>query len=300
MKVAVTGATGFIGRALVAALRARGDSVVALARDPARAKEALGTEAVKWDANEPAPAAALSGCDAVVHLAGEGVADKRWSEARKKLLLESRVKGTANLVAGLASASPRPKVLISGSATGYYGNVPEGDLDESATAGSDFLARICREWEEAGRGAEALGLRVVYLRTGIVVGKGGGALAKMLLPFRMGAGGPTGSGTQWMSWIHLDDEVGLILHALGDARVIGALNATAPAPVRNRDFAKALGRVVKRPAVIPTPAFALRLMFGELADAALLAGQRVLPKKALATGYAFKHTDIDGALRASV
>lgn len=300
MKVAVTGATGFIGRVLIGRLAARGDSVVALARDPERAKKALGVEAVRWSADEPAPASALSGCDAVVHLAGEGIADKRWSEARKKLLLDSRVKGTTNMVAGLANASPRPRVLISGSAIGIYGNVPEGELDESAPTGGDFLARICREWEEAARGAEALGLRVVYLRTGIVVGKGGGALAKMLLPFKLGAGGPTGSGAQWMSWIHLDDEVGLILHALTDERIRGALNATAPSPVRNRDFAKSLGRAVRRPAVIPTPAFALRAMFGELADAALLAGQKVLPKKALATGYRFQHTDLDAALRDSV
>lgn len=300
MKVLVTGATGFIGRALVAALRERGDEVRALARDPAKARAGLGVDAFAWDSRSAVPADAMKDVDGVVHLAGEGLADKRWSAARKAVLLDSRVEGTRRVVEAVAAASPRPKVLVSGSAIGFYGDVPEGDLDETSAAGLDFLAKLCVAWEKEARAAETFGVRVVCVRSGVVLGKGGGALAKMLLPFKMGAGGPIGSGKQWMSWIHLDDEVGLILHALDRADVRGPLNATAPAPARNKAFVRALGRALHRPAIAPAPAFAMKLAFGEMAAVVLLAGQKVLPAKAQATGYHFRHPDLDAAMRAAV
>lgn len=300
MTVLVTGATGFIGRALVKALRARGDEVRALVRNPAAARAQLGTDAFPWDDGKPVPADAIEGVDAVVHLAGEGIADKRWTAARKKRLRDSRIDGTRHVVEAIAAASPRPKVLVSGSAIGFYGDVPEGDVTEGVSAGKDFLAEVCQAWEAEARKAESLGVRVVLLRTGIVLGAGGGALAKMLLPFKLGAGGPMGSGRQWMSWIHLDDEVGLVLHALDTAGVSGPVNATAPAPARNRDFARALGRALHRPAFAPAPGFALKLLLGEMAGVVLLTGQRVLPAKAEASGYAFRHPTLEGALKAAV
>jgi uncharacterized protein len=300
MRVVVTGATGFIGRALVKALRTRGDEVRVLARNPGEARAQLGADAFPWDTSKPVPADAMAGVEAVVHLAGEGIADKRWSEARKKSLVASRVEGTRRVVEAIAAAAPRPKVFVSGSAIGIYGDVPEGDVTETSAAGKDFLAELCAAWEAEAQKAEPLGVRVVLLRTGIVLGPGGGALGKMLLPFKLGAGGPMGSGKQWMSWIHLEDEVGLILHALDSAAVKGALNATAPAPARNRDFARGLGRALHRPAIAPMPGFALKLLVGEMAEVALLTGQKVLPAKAEATGYRFKHPALDGALQAAV
>lgn len=300
MKVVVTGATGFVGRALVKALRTRGDEVRVLVRNPGEARAQLGADAFPWDAGTPVPADALAGVDAVVHLAGEGIADKRWTDARKKSLKASRVEGTRRVVEALTAASPRPKVFVSGSAIGFYGDVPEGDVTESSPAGKDFLAGLCVAWEAEAQKAEPLGVRVVLLRTGIVLGPGGGALGKMLLPFKLGAGGPMGSGKQWMSWIHLDDEIGLIVHALDNVNVTGPLNAVAPAPVRNRDFARALGRALHRPAIAPAPGFALKLLLGEMAGVALLAGQKVIPAKAEATGYRFRYPALDAALQAAV
>lgn len=300
MKVVVTGATGFIGRALVAALRSRGDEVRVLVRDPAAARAQLGADAFPWDSGKPVPADAMVGTDAVVHLAGEGIADKRWTAARKESLRRSRVEGTRHVVEAIRAASPRPKVFISGSAIGIYGDVPEIDVTESSPAGKDFLAELCVAWEKEALAVEPLGVRLVLLRTGIVIGAGGGALGKMLLPFKMGAGGPMGSGKQWMSWIHLEDEVALILHALDNSAVTGALNATAPEPARNRDFARALGRAVHRPAIAPMPGFVMKVLFGEMAGVALLTGQKVLPAKAQASGFRFRHPALDGALDAAV
>lgn len=300
MKVAITGATGFIGRALVKALRARGDEVRALVRDPASARAQLGVDAFPWNTSAAVPADAVASVDAIVHLAGEGIADKRWTEARKKKLRDSRIEGTRHVVDAIRAMNPKPKVFVSGSAIGYYGDVPEGDVTETAGAGADFLAHLCKDWEDTAKPAEALGVRTVLVRTGIVMGPGGGALAQMLLPFKLGAGGPMGSGRQWMSWIHLDDEIGILLHAIDDARVSGPINATAPSPARNKDFAKALGRALHRPAFAPMPGFAMKLLFGEMAGVALLTGQRVLPAKAEQTGYRFRHPELDGALRAAV
>ena len=300
MKVLVTGATGFIGRALVAALRARGDEVRALARDPAKARGGLGVDAFAWDSKTTVPADAMRGVDAVVHLAGEGIADKRWSAKRKAELRDSRIEGTRRVVEAIAAADPRPKVLVSGSAIGFYGDVPEGDLTESGAAGKDFLARLCVDWEKEALAAEKHGVRVVLLRSGVVLGKGGGALAKMLLPFKLGAGGPIGSGKQWMSWIHLEDEVGLVLHALDRAELSGPVNATAPTPVRNREFVRAFGKALRRPAITPAPAFAMKLAFGEMASVTLLAGQKVLPAKAQSSGYRFRQPELLAAMRASL
>ena len=298
MKVLVTGGTGFIGRHLVKRLLARGDDVTVLSRNPSGATRQLpATRILAWDPMAGPPAeSALDSIEAVVNLAGDSIAKGRWTEAKKKKIRESRTIATRNLVAGIASGQTRPRVLVSGSAIGYYG--PHGDevLDETAPPGVDFLAGVSKDWEAEARAAERTGARVCVIRTGIVLGAGGGALQAMLMPFRLGLGGPSGSGRQWMSWIHIDDQCGLILHAIDRADVSGVINVTAPNPVQNRQFAKTLGNALNRPAVLPAPAFALRLLLGEMADALLLTGQRVVPRNALATGYRFAHPFLDDAL----
>jgi uncharacterized protein (TIGR01777 family) len=308
--VTVTGATGLIGPALVAALRAEGAQVTVLSRDADRARAMFDrapgapVEAVAWDLmSEPAPAVALSGRDAVVHLAGAPVA-QRWTQSARKAIRDSRVTGTRNLLAGLREAGAtdpgaRPGTLVSGSAVGYYGQRGEEPLDESAPAGSDFLADVCVDWEhEAGRASE-LGMRVVEVRTGVVLDRGGGALAKMLPPFRLGVGGPVAGGRQYMSWIHRDDLVGMILAALPDERWSGPINGTAPEPVSNRDFSRALGRALGRPAVTPVPGAALRLLYGEMAEI-ITTGARAVPAKPLVLGYEFRHPQLAEALRSAL
>jgi uncharacterized protein len=297
MNVTLTGATGLIGAAIVRALQARGDAVTVLTRDPERARAALGgVEAHAWQPLDgPAPAAALEGRDAVVHLAGENVA-QRWSDEARRAIRASRESGTRNLVAGIGAADPRPRVLVSASAVGYYG--PRGDepVTEDAGAGDDFLAGVCAAWErEAARAAEH-GLRVAMLRTGVVLDQGGGALAKMLPFFRLGLGGPVAGGRQYLPWIHADDVVGLYLAALDDAAWEGPINVTAPVPVTNRDFSRALGRALRRPAFAPVPGFAVRLLYGDMAEI-VTTGQRAVPARALQHGFAFRHTDLDEALR---
>jgi len=295
----VTGATGAIGSRLVRALRERGDDVTVLSRDPARAGAALGVAASAWDPlAEPAPVAALAGRDAVVHLAGENIA-QRWTEASRRAIHDSRSVGTRNLVAGLKSADPRPPVLVSASAIGFYG--PHGDerLDESAAPGEDFVAAVVRDWEAAAQEAEVLGMRVARIRTGIVLDGESGALRKMLPPFKAGVGGPVAGGAHYMSWIHLDDVVGIMVKALDGAGWTGAINATAPEPVTNGEFSKALGRALHRPALAPVPALALRLLYGDM-SAIVTTGQRVVPKRALELGYAFRHPDLDEALRSAL
>jgi hypothetical protein len=236
---------------------------------------------------------ALATCDACVNLAGEPVAEGRWTEARKRAIRESRVEATRNVASVVAARGPR--VLVSGSAIGYYGSRGDEALDESSRPGDDFLGRTCVEWEAAADAASPRA-RVVKVRTGIVLAREGGALPKLVLPFRMLAGGPVGDGSFWQSWIHLADEVGLLLLALDDARAEGPLDATAPGPVRNRDLARAIGRVLRRPSLLPTPPLALRVALGEMADV-VLASQRVLPAKALALGYRFRFPTIEPALR---
>jgi uncharacterized protein (TIGR01777 family) len=299
MRVTVTGATGLVGRRLVRRLRERGDEVTVLSRSPDRAKAALGVDAVAWDpVAGPAPAEALAGRDGVVSLAGEPVA-QRWNDEVKRRIHDSRVLGTRNLVAGLREAEPRPAVLVSASGVGYYG--PHGDerVPESAPASEDFLGRLCVEWEGAAESAAELGLRVAYVRTGIALDGSGGALKTMLPPFRLGLGGPLAGGRQYMPWIHIDDLVGIYLAALDGDGWRGAVNGSAPDPVTNRAFAKALGRALHRPAIAPAPRFALKLLLGEMADIATT-GVRAVPERALELGYRFQHPDLDEALRSAL
>jgi len=303
VKVTVTGATGTLGRALVEALRGRGDEVTALSRDAAGAREKLG-EAVRtldWKAptSEAPPAAALSGQDAVVHLLGEPVA-QRWSERAKSEIRDSRVLATRNLVAALRDLdeAARPGVLVSQSATGWYG--PRGDerVDESEPAAADFLAGVCAEWEAEGRRAEELGLRVALTRTGVVLSEEGGALERMLPPFKLGVGGPVAGGDQYVPWIHADDIVGALLFCLDNAAASGPLNLTAPEPVTNRELSKALGRVLHRPSVAPVPGLAVKAMYGEMASI-VTTGVRAVPARLQALGYEFRQPDLERALRAA-
>jgi uncharacterized protein (TIGR01777 family) len=305
LRVTVTGATGLIGPPVVAALQDAGAQVSVLSRDPARARERLQrdghapVDAYAWDLiAEPAPAEALESRDAVVHLAGENVA-QRWSAQAKQKIRESRVTGTRNLLAGMGHAEQAPRALVSSSAVGYYGAHGEEPLDEEAPAGRDFLAQVCLEWEAEAHKAEQMGARVVCVRTGVVLDKDGGALEKMLPPFRLGVGGPVAGGRQYISWIHREDLVGMITTAVGDERWSGPVNATAPTPVSNRDFSRALGRALKRPALLPVPGVALHLLYGEMAEI-VTEGARVVPAKALVLGYEFAHADLDEALSSAL
>ena len=298
MNVTVTGATGLIGQRLVAALTGRGDQVTVLSRSAEKASQTLGVPAVAWDSlNEPAPVDALAGRDAIVHLAGEPVA-QRWNAARKEAILASRETGTRNLVAGLEAATPRPAALISSSAVGYYGKHGDERVPEETPAGSDFLADVCVRWEREADKAAALGLRVAHIRTGVVLDKTGGALKTMLPPFKAGVGGPVAGGKQYMPWIHLDDIVGLYLAAI-DGEWSGAYNGSAPEPVTNAEFSKALGKALHRPAFSPVPAFAIKLLYGEMSEI-VTEGQRAVPTRALAAGYAFKHPDLNEALTSAL
>lgn len=299
MKITLTGATGLIGRRLVAALKDRGDDVTVLSRDAPKASDALGVPAVAWDALAgPAPTDALSGRDAVVHLAGEPVA-QRWTAARKQAIRESREVGTRNLVAGLEAASPRPAALIASSAVGYYGAHGDERVEESSPPGKDFLAEVCVRWEAEADKALALGLRVVHIRTGVVLDQSGGALKTMLPPFRMGVGGPVAGGRQYMPWIHLDDIVGLYVKALDDATWAGAYNGSAPEPVTNKEFSKALGRALHRPSFAPVPSLAIKALYGEMSEI-VTEGQRAVPRRALDGGYAFAHPELDEALASAL
>src|SRR4051812_6929947 len=300
MRVTLTGATGRIGTKLVGELTRRGDEVTVLSRDADRARSRLGdVEAHAWNPlGGPAPAAALAGRDAVVHLAGEDLA-QRWNEDVKRRILESRELGTRNLVEGIRAAEPRPATLLSASAVGYYGDRGADRLDETAPPGDDFPARVCQAWEREALAAEELGLRVVRVRTGVVLDAEGGALEKMLPPFRLGIGGPVAGGRQYVPWIHVDDLVGLYLVAIGDSAWAGAVNACAPEPATNRELSRALGRALRRPAIAPVPGFAVRLLYGEMADL-VLKGQRAVPRRARDLGFAFRHAELDEALRATL
>jgi uncharacterized protein len=297
MRALITGATGFVGRRLAERL----ERPVVLSRRPARATELLGdVEAYAWEPEAaPPPAEALRDVEAVFHLAGEPVAAGRWTAARKARIRSSRVESTRNLVAALEASPARPRVLVSASAVGYYGSRGDEVLEESSPPGDGFLAEVSRAWEAEALRAETLGVRVVTPRIGIVLGKGGGALARMLPPFKLGLGGPLAGGRHWMPWIHLDDLVGILLHAARSEGLRGALNAVGPAPVTNRHFTRALAAALHRPAFFPVPVLALRLMFGELASA-LLASQRVVPRVAEQTGYRFQFPGVEQALRAAV
>lgn len=294
MRILITGGSGFIGQALCRSLLADRDEVVVLTRDARRARKRLPAEVALVERLREA-----GNVDAVVNLAGENLADHRWTAARKQAIRESRLGTTRGLVEWMAAREHKPRVLVSGSAVGWYG--PRGDepLSEDASPGSDFAAWLCRDWEAEAEAATALGVRVCRIRTGIVLDADGGALAKMLLPFRLGLGGRFGDGRQWMSWIARADVVGLILWLIRTESARGAYNATAPAPVTNADFSAALGAALHRPVLLPVPAFVLRVMLGEMADL-LLTGQRVIPAHAQTQGFRFRYSDLPAALRAIV
>jgi uncharacterized protein (TIGR01777 family) len=295
MKALVTGATGFIGQKLLERL----ERPVVLSREPDRAMRSLDrfhVAAAYWDPMAgPPPAQVFDGVEVIFHLAGEPIAGGRWTKARKQRICDSRVVGTKHLVDGLAKLDRRPPVLVSSSAVGYYGSRGDEELTEASAPGDDFLADVCIAWEKAALEAERLGIRVVLSRTGVVLGRGG-ALEKMMVPFKLGLGGRLGSGRQWMPWIHRDDLVGLLLFAAEQASIRGPMNAVAPTPITNRQFTRSLARALHRPAFLPAPYFGTRLLFGEFASV-LFASQRVLPKVAEEHGYRFKYPEIDGALK---
>lgn len=301
MHVLVTGASGFLGGALCARLRARGDAITTLSRDPAAAQRRMPDlkAALRWDPMAgPAPAEAMSAVDAVIHLAGETVSG-RWTQAKMQAIRESRVRGTRQLVESIRTSARRPRVLVCASAVGYYGDRGEEELLEASAPGSDFLALVCQQWEAEAQQAEALGVRVVRLRTGVVLAAGGGALGAMLTPFKLGAGGPLGSGRQWWSWVHRNDVVGIALAALDDEAYQGAVNVTSPEPVRQGQFARELGRALGRPALLPAPEFALKLLLGGF-SVELLGSKRVLPARATALGYRFAYPRLAEALQAAL
>jgi len=302
MKVAVTGGTGFVGVRLIEMLHRLGDRPVLLTRNPERAQRMFpatffpNVTVVGYDPLQGGDwAQALASCDAVVNLAGAPIADIPWNAARKQAIRESRVQGTEVLVEAIAQVNPRPRVLVSGSAIGYYGVDPVKEFDEYSFPGEDFLATVCKDWERAADRASDLGLRVVKLRTGLVLGYGG-VLARLLPLFQNGLGGVVGSGRQWFSWIHRDDLVNLIVFALTTDRLLGALNGTAPNPVTNRELTQTLAQVLQKPAFLPVPAIALQVLYGEAAIL-VLEGQKVLPKKALQNGFRFAYPELPMALR---
>jgi uncharacterized protein (TIGR01777 family) len=296
MKIVLAGATGFLGRPLTRALAAEGHELVGLTRRP-RANADVREVAWRPDGTAGPWAGEIDGADVVVNLAGESIADGRWTAERKRTLRDSRLRATGSLVAAIERAGRRPRLLLSSSAVGYYG--PRGDerIDETTPAGGDFLAQLSVEWENAAQAAAAHGARVVRLRTGLVLENDGGALAAMLTPFKLGVGGPLGTGRQFWPWIHRHDWIALVRFLIARPDVEGAVNATAPEPVTNEVFSKTLARVLGRPSLFKAPAFALRLAMGEMADALLLNGQRVVPTRALEMGFEFRYRDLEPALR---
>jgi len=293
-RVIITGATGLLGRRLLSCF----EKPVVLSRAADKTRKDMSAHIVvfPWQAmTELPPAMAFQDCEAVFHLAGEPVASGRWTQAKKEAILNSRIQGTRNLVTALSVLDKKPRVLVSASAVGYYGDRADEVLDEASSPGSDFLANVCQQWEAEALRATDFGIRVVVLRTGIVLSDKGGALARQLPFFRLGLGGTLGIGKQWMPWIHIDDVVGLFLHAAHNDSVCGPMNATAPTPVTNAHFTRVLARVLSRPAFLPVPRIALKLAFGEFASV-LFASQRVTPEIALKTGYTFKFPEIETAL----
>jgi uncharacterized protein len=297
MRVVITGGTGLIGSALARNLGEAGHEVIVLSRDPAKVSSLPpNTRAVEWDARTPAGwASLLDGDTAIVHLAGESIASGRWNEERKRRIRESRVESGNAVLAAIRQAAGKPRVLLQASAVGYYGPCGDEVVTESHPAGEDFLARVCVEWEASTAEIEALGVRRAVLRTGVVLSDAGGALPRMALPFRLMAGGPLGGGRQWFPWIHIADEVGAIRFLLEREDARGPFNLTAPRPLTNRDFSRALGKALRRPSLAPAPAFALRLVLGEMADM-LLHGQRAVPHRLLEHGYAFRYPEALAAL----
>jgi len=298
MRVAITGATGLIGRHLTHRLLERGDEVIAFTRHPDRAAKTLppAVRPERWEAGSPnMMVEALAETDAVVNLAGEPVLGRRWNRKVKEAIRSSRVEGTRTLVGALGTATERPKVLVSASAVGYYGPRGTDPVDEESNSGYDFLAQVSRDWETQAKKAEALGIRVVIARIGIVLSRRGGALKKMLPPFRFFLGGKVGNGRQGFPWIHIDDVAGILLHGIDNPEVSGPLNLSAPSPITNREFCRSLGRAIHRPSWLPAPAPALRVFLGEVAGM-LTKGQFVEPRRTLESGYEFAHPEVDAAL----
>jgi uncharacterized protein (TIGR01777 family) len=290
MRVLITGGSGFIGQALTAALVERGDDVIILSRTPETLRNRQGAVSAVADLNQ-----IEQPVDAVVNLAGAPIVDRRWTDARKQVLRDSRIRLTGTLIEWMRQQPKPPQVLVSGSAIGFYGSHADEVLDENAEPVSGFSHELCRDWEQAALDAESLGVRVCLIRTGIVLGKGGGALSKMLPPFRFGLGGPIGDGRQWISWIHLDDEAGAILYLLDNPSLHGPFNLTAPEPVTNAVFSRTLANVLHRPAFMRVPTFAMKLMLGEASEL-LLEGQRVVPENLQTAGYQFKYPRLEAAL----
>lgn len=302
MKVAITGATGFVGSALVERLQAAGHQVVIFTRQPQRAERLFPKsvfsqiQIVAYDPTQPGDwQQAIAGCDGVVNLAGEAIADGRWTDARKQEILQSRQLTTQNLVAAIQQANPRPSVLVNASAIGYYGTSETAAFDETSPAGQDFLAQVCQAWETAAQTVKECGTRLVILRVGIVLGPGGGVLAKMIPPFKIFAGGPLGTGQQWVSWIHREDLLNLIMQALTQPEMQGVYNATAPNPVRMAEFCQALGDQLQRPSWLPVPGFALEALLGDGAKA-VLEGQQVLPNHTQAEGFQYQYPIVKQAI----
>jgi uncharacterized protein len=302
MKVAITGATGFVGKNLVKKLHKEGHRILILTRNPSSAQQIFPSAAfpnVEIVAYTPTESGtwqdAIAGCDGVVNLAGEPIAEERWTPAQKQKILDSRQIGTQKIVEAIEKANPRPTVLVNPSAIGYYGTSETATFDENSSSGNDFLAQVCQAWEAEAQKVKNLGVRLVILRFGIVLGNGG-ALAKMITPFQLFAGGPIGSGRQWLSWIHIDDLVNLILHALTKPEIEGVFNATAPHPVRMTDFCQTLGQVMHRPSWLPVPGFALEVLLGDGAKV-VLEGQEVIPKRTLESGFQYEYPQLPAALK---
>lgn len=301
MKVAITGATGFVGSRLVEVLQQEGDNILVLSRYPERARRFFPKETfpnVEFVAYNPKKSGdwqqSIAGCDGVVNLAGAPIAETRWTPDRKTEILESRQLGTQKIVEAIAQANPKPQVLINSSAIGYYGTSETATFDETSPPGNDFLAQVCQAWENEAQKVKDSGTRLVIIRTGIVLGMGG-AIGKMITPFKMFAGGPIGSGRQWFAWIHRDDLVNLIITALRRPELEGVYNATSPNPVRMAEFCQTLGQVMHRPSWLPVPGFALELLLGDAAKV-ILEGQQVLPKRTLASGFTYKYPTLKPAL----
>lgn len=303
MKVLVTGATGFVGQRVVKQLVASGDDVVVLTRNIAKGALHLGKKPTYYlwtdTTNELPPAEAFEGVDAIINLMGEGIAEKRWSEAQKKLIYDSRIVATSRLIERIRTMEKKPTVLVSASAIGIYGNRGNEEITEQASTADDFLARVCKDWETEGMKAKELGLRVAIIRTGVVLGKNGGALKKMLPIFKLGAGGPVGSGKQYMSWIHVDDIAGMYIEAAKDSSLEGIFNGTSPFPATSKEFARQLGKTLGRPAFAPAPSLALKLVFGEMSQV-LLDGQKVIPAKFKDKKFRFRYPTLENALADSV
>jgi uncharacterized protein len=309
MKIVVAGGSGFLGRPLASRLALGGHEVVILTRRIALGRATTGLRYANWEPDGTAPGASrgagipdteINGADVVVNMAGAGIADQRWTPARKEELRQSRILSTRSLIAAIRGVKHPPRIFVQASAIGYYGSTGDAMLDESSGPGTDFLAALCVDWENESGPTVELGCRRVVIRTGIVLAAEGGALQKLLPPFRMFAGGPIGNGRQYMSWIHLNDWVSMVAWAIENHDVTGVLNATAPKPVTNKEFSRALGRAIHRPSLLPVPRFALRALVGEMADVMLLTGQRVMPKKALELKFGFRYPDINLAMKAAL